>query len=352
MRYFLFITGVLFYLISTITVSQTLTGCTPGSGTTDTIAPPPPPPPPPPPVVPDTITLVRKLEEFYISGNPYQESRTRSFSFYYDNQKRVTAIGLRNHISFQTDTMTTRMFYSGNEKFPYMIIAPSTSSVNTGPPLYDTCWFFMGTNGRLLKDSATDWSYNSTSGQLEQVYPVVRNYSYNGNQTFIEWRGRYHSNVTGFETLRLDTILASADTVLTRANSVFYTSQAWMGSPNTVTQPTVGSFYINPLAKLNISGTIYSLIYTPTVYEILGNRFHVAAHNSNTLAYYLDFFNSKIPARYFMSSYLGGNLLAAGGIQADITVTPWATRTSYPAELFVTMSFGYPGDKFRYKYSY
>ncbi len=349
MRFLLLFAGFLFYLISTVTVSQTLTGCNPGSGTTDTIAPP---PPPPPPVLPDTVTLIRKLEEFYISGNPNQETRVRTFSFYYDNQKRVTAIGLRNHSSFQTDTMTTRMFYTGNEKFPRIIITPSTASVTTGPALYDTCWISTGSNGRPVKDSATDWSYNSTTGQVEHVFPVVRNYTYNGNQTYIEWRGRYHSNVTGFETLRLDTIISTADTLITWANSVFYTSQAWMGSPNTITQASLGSSYLNPLAQLNFSGTFYSLIYTPAVYEILGNRFHIAAHNSNTLAYYLDFYNNKIPARYFMSSYLGSFLLAAGGIQVDITVTPWATRPVYPAELFVTMSFGYPGDKFRYKYTY
>jgi hypothetical protein len=48
-----------------------------------------------------------------------------------------------------------------------------------------------------------------------------------------------------------------------------------------LTQNFIYTGYINPFSQLNISGTIFSLIYTPVTQEILGNSFTKAVWNSN-----------------------------------------------------------------------
>ena len=52
----------------------------------------------------DTISLIRKLEEVYQTTS--YTGATKTFSFYYDNQKRITALGIKNYkTNFDTGTV-------------------------------------------------------------------------------------------------------------------------------------------------------------------------------------------------------------------------------------------------------
>lgn len=111
--------------------------------------------------------------------------------------------------------------------------------------------------------------------------------------------------------------------------------------------------YINPLAKLNISGTIFSLIYKSTMNEILGNSWHKAIWNSNILEYYLDFYSQNIPQSFYLGGFSpGGFLIAAQYDHFTIAITPVQSGSNYPAQIEVKASTGYPDDSFIYKYYY
>ncbi len=60
---------------------------------------------------------------------------------------------------------------------------------------------------------------------------------------------------------------------------------------------------VNPLSKLNISGTPFSLIYTDVKNELLGNSYHPLVYNSNGFAFYLDFLSPFIPNLFYLSGY-------------------------------------------------
>jgi hypothetical protein len=329
-------------------MTQTGSGCSkPAEDPHDTITPPPPPP------VPDTVTYIKKLEETYISGNPNTQHRTRDYNFYYDNQKRLTMVGIKNYGPVLTDSLTTKFFYNGNSQTPYMIIMPNVQNSSVGgPSYYDTTYITYGANNLPVRDSSTDWTWNNITNTLEHKLPLVRQYSYPNNLTAkIDW-----SAMVGWSTqpdlFRRDTVKIGTNGMLQTVKGIWYYDHDAPGS-YTVAENIMPSGITNPLSKLNISGTAYSLIYSPVKEEILGSRFHWVVYTGNPLPYYLDFCSQWIPNSFFLASYNRlGALLNGGSIAFSTEITPWPPRGTYPQEIKVSCTWSLPGDKIQYKYFY
>lgn len=317
------------------------TGCTPDRSTThDTIVPPPPPP------VPDTVTYIKKLEEKFGS------SPSRIFSFYYDAQKRVTHIGLRFYYSSNiSDSFTTRFFYTGSSTNPYEIIRPAPlKSQPGGPTYYDTLWISYNSSNLPVKDSSTDLVYNNNTNLL--VYkPLVRYHSYPNTTTIqTEWYGSFDASNSNLLIRKDTTLLNSVTGTVQKITSRFSNAEhAYGKAENFSVSP-----YVNPLAKLNISGSIFSVVYSPVRNEILGNSFHPAVWNSNGLAQYIDFINQWIPARFYFAAYApdGSTLMGSGAVEMNVQVSPWPPRGTYPASLVVSMVNSLPGVTANYFYTY
>ncbi|HPH31885.1 MAG TPA: hypothetical protein PLB49_08540 [Chitinophagaceae bacterium] len=337
----------LLLIIYGLSISQTFTSCKrPADKPNDTIV-----PPPPPPLPPDTVTLIRRLEETYYQGNPGFTTRFRDYSFNYDAQKRLVSVGLKNHISFITDSLTTRLFYTGNERYPRMIIKAYIYSQQPGPAMYDTTWITLDNQQRPIKDSSTDWSWNTTTNVTEHVFPLVRHYSYNGQQAKIDWLARLGNGST-IDLIRKDSIWMSSDSLLQQSKTQYFNGTIYPGN-YTKAEAFISSQYLNPLALLNISGGLFSPIISPVRDEILGSNFHQSVYNSNPLPYYIDFCNRKLPASFFLVGYNNnGYGMGSGGIYVSTLITPWSVRPSYPSEMKVSMSYSYPDDKVFYKYFY
>ena len=344
---------VTFFIIAALAtlLTQTGTSCQkPADTITDTIAPPPSPPPPP---ITDTVTYVKKIEEFYFSGINAQLRNNRDFTFYYDNLKRVTLVGIKNYGPVLTDSLNTRFFYSGNSIVPYMVIMPQTiASQFGGPSYYDTTWITYGANNLPIKDSCTDWCWNNTTNTLEHRLPLIRQYTYLNNTAIkIDWYATvgWGPNIDIF---RRDTVWRNTNGVFEKLKAHFYYDHDSPGSYTNV-EALIYSGIVNPLSKLNISGPAFSPLYSPVKEEILGSRFHWVVYTGNPLPYYLDFCSAFVPNSFFLASYNRlGSLLNSGAIAFWTEITPWPQRTSYPAEIKVRCSYSLAGDEFRYKYSY
>ena len=330
-------------ILSTILVivfigSAPQTGCSPDRSNLDTI------PSPPPPPVPDTVTYVKTLEEKF--GNTIN----RRFSFFYDAQKRVIQIGIKHYYSNNiTDSFSTRFFYSGNNKHPYQVIRPSTQFSQPGSPTYyDTIWITYNSSGLPVKDSSTDVVYNNTTNQ-PAYKPLLRYYSYPDNNTvFTEWYGSTDAG-NGNLLVRKDTIvLNTTNGVLQKSSSKFLVGLHAVGKAENFT----ASSFVNPLGKLNISGSITSFIYSPTRNEILGNSFHPAVWNSNTLPSYIDFINQLLPSQFYFSAYEPDGSLAGAAQSMNLQISPWLARDTYPASITVVMAGSLPGTTPTYSYSY
>src|SRR6187551_296267 len=87
-------------------------------------APAPVPVPIPPPVI-DTIQYIKRLEQDFVTSNPPVTRRSRAYTFYYDNNKRVTKVGIKNYDQVLFDTATCLLFYTGSNQKPDMIITPN-----------------------------------------------------------------------------------------------------------------------------------------------------------------------------------------------------------------------------------
>lgn len=348
MRKLVAVFPIFLVIISFVFFSQTGTGCKKDAeNKIDSVTPPPPPP------VPDTITYVKKIEETFQQGNPNQQSRTRDYSFYYDNLKRLTRVGIKNYGPVLHDSLTTRFFYNSSSKYPYMIIMPNVNASSlSGPAYYDTTWITYGINNLVVKDSSTDWTYNHTNSSLEHRLPLVRTYTYPNTRTVkIDWSATVGWN-SQIDVFRSDSVATGADSMLVESRSVYYYDHNIPGS-YTKAEAILPSATVNPLSKLNISGTIFSMIYSPTKEEILGSRFHWVVYTGNPLPYYLDFCSKWLPNSFFLTSYNRlGSTLGPGGIAFWTEITPWPQRSSYPQEINVYCSYSLPGNKFIYRYYY
>ena len=293
-----------------------------------------------PPV--DSTSFVQKLEEYYHSGNPNYTNKNRDYTFYYDNSKRVVKVGLKNYSPIGFDTATTLLYYQGAAVKPYMVVVPNTETIS--PVLYDTIYFAYNANNQIIADSSNEL-YNPVTG--ERVFSK-RIYSYpDPSKSYINNFKQFFPG-SPVELFRADTINNSSPSIVTQ-----------LYSPGNVrgnyakTEAFTFSNYINPLSRLNIAGTIFSLIYKPVGWEILGNSWHKAVFNSNGLPYYLDFYSSKIPSLFYLGGFTpGGFLISAQYDVFTITVVPLPGRLNYPSVITVQMSTSYPDDSFIYKYYY
>jgi hypothetical protein len=293
----------------------------------------------------DTVSLIRKLEEVYQTSagtNP-----VKNISFYYDNQKRITTLGIKNY-NVLFDTGTVRFFYAGSQSQPAMVICPNRlySQWGNGTMVYDTSYFFYNTAGQITKDSS--YGLQTSSGNTWRRL-LVRRYNYTAANllTIQMLKDAYNSNIL---------TLYRSDTVTCKPDSTFDNIKvAYPSLANTHNYAMLQAFnysgYLNPLAKLNISGLHYSWVNAPNDMEILGNNNYKTISNTNILAYYIDFVSPSIPTIFFNSAYnsVGGFI---NGDEFDITVLPWTQRTNYPRSVTVTGSSSYTGDKFIYYYSY
>ena len=305
--------------------------------------------PPAPPA--DTVSYVQRLEEYYVQGNPASVQLNRVYTFAYDNLNRVTTVGIRNHSPILFDTATTRLFYTGSSLRPSMIITPNlrTGSPAT-PPLYDTTHFQYDSQARLVKDSVNLWGYYNTSTFRQQRSRRIFFYP-DSSTIIVHWYASVYAGEPA--------TLARQDTIrLTAGKSLDNIKTQFFGLNNNrsnylLTEGFTLDTIINPLAKLNIGGMIFSYVYTPAFAEVLGNSYHKAVYNTNILPAYLDFFSPFLPKLFYMGGFTADGFLIAAQYDAmGVLVTPWQKRSRYPAEISVQGSTSYPGDRFVYKYTY
>ena len=292
----------------------------------------------------DTISLIRKLEEVYQTSS--STSAIKTLSFYYDSQKRITALGIKN---YQTnfDTGTVRLFYSGNNGKPYMVITPNAmiSQWGSGTMAYDTTYFFYNVSSQIIKDSS--YGIQKAGGNTWRRL-LTRLYNYVGNTslTIQTHQKLYNSNTLTLT--RSDTVSYNPDTTFERIKVSYPRSNS---TADAILKGFTYTNIINPLAIINISGLHYSWVNAPNDLEILGNSNYKTVSNTNILPRYIDFASPRLPARFFNSHYnsIGGFI---NGDEFNITIVPWGKRISYPQSITVTGSSSYPGDKFIYNYSY
>jgi hypothetical protein len=299
-----------------------------------------------PPVIKDTITYVTRIEEDYIQDNPTITRRNRDYTFYYDNLKRVIKVGIKNYGGVLFDTATTLLFYTGNSMRPGIVISPEiNNTVN-----YDTTYFTYDGMGRMIKDSSNEIVYNSTAGVYVRR-PKYRTYSYpTATQSLTRWFGHREAS-RPLELVREDTLNHTGDTQIVKLKAQWYYGQQ-LKQNYALAEAFSYTGFINPLSKLNISGTVFSPVYATVYNEVLGNRNHKAADLSNILPYYLDFYSGKLPSQFIIGGFTANDWLL--GAQYDrffIEVTPWTQRPTYPSKITVSASTGL-GSKFVYRYYY
>jgi hypothetical protein len=299
----------------------------------------------------DTVSFVQRLEEFFVQGNPYSMQLNRVYTFTYDQLNRVASVGITNHNHIQFDTATTRLFYTGSNMRPSMIITPNVYTGNAStPPLYDTTYFSYDARNRPVKDSCLLWGYYNTSAMQRRL--TWRSYFYPDSSTIIvHWYAPVFAN--------RPPSLARQDTIeLTATKSLEKSKTQYFGLDNNrsnylMAEGFTADTIINPLAKLNIGGMIFSYLYTPAHAEVLGNSFHKAVYNSNILPAYVDFFSPLLPKSFYLGGFTENHFLI--GAQYDgmsVAVSPWQKRSRYPAEISVRGSTSLPDDRFVYRYHY
>jgi len=307
--------------------------------------------PPDPPVIPDTPSYVKRIVVTYLQDNPRVTRPQSDYTFYYDDLKRVIKVGIKNYSPVLFDTATTLLFYTGNSLKPNKVIAPNTYRSNPGGiVIYDTTYFEYDTYNRILKDSSTQLVYNAATSTYIRM-PLYRNYVYpDATKTSIRWYGHQEGSAP-LSLIREDALDHTLDSQVTNLKTQFYYSE-------TIKQnyATAGTFtytgLINPLSKLNISGTVFSLIYTPVRDEVLGNSYHKAVLNSNIFPYYLDFYSGKIPSSFWLGGYTpNGDLISAQSDYFSIEAIPWTERNTYPSKITVGARTALD-DKVEYRYYY
>ncbi len=327
------------------------TGCTkPLEDTTidSTITPPPSSPP-----VQDTISLVKKLEVLTSLFPDYIPKKHRTYYFSYDNQKRLTQVGIKDYLMTVSDTFTTRFEYTGTNRLPARIIMPDFLKTSIpGQPSYDTTWFYYFADGKLKKDSSNELFYNSATFTLVRR-PLYRNYFFpNVTTSIVDW-------FWTISALEKPTFLRRDSTILRASGEPESIKAQYVQEP----AAGLGSYalahgfrfsdVVNPLSKLNISGTPFSLIYNNVKNELLGNYAHPLVHRGNGFADYLDFISPVLPNIFFIGGYNKFNeMVSSSAAEFSFEITPWTLRPSYPSEVKVTMSTSVAGDKYIYRYLY
>lgn len=336
-------TIIIFFVIAFCSINTSCKKTTPPA-TRDTT----PPPPPPPPT--DTTSYVKKIEETFFQSNPTINSRTRDYNFYYDGQKRVTRVGIKNYGPVLYDSLTTTFSYTVNNQKPSsVILANVTNSGMSGPAYYDTLYFTYDVSGKLIKDSTNELYYNFPLGNFTKT-PIVRLYSYPANLIKVDWYW-VRSQGSSPSLSRTDTV-ATDNTKIINLKTVFF-----LAPPNVFQYAKVEAFIasaiVNPLSKLNISGMPFSYIYSSTKNEILGNSNHYIISGTNILAYYLDFLSPLLPTQFFLTPYNSNGMLIGPQSQFFTTeITPWTLRPKYPELMKVAATTSLPGNKFQYQYYY
>lgn len=150
--------------------------------------------------------------------------------------------------------------------------------------------------------------------------------------------------------IRQDTLDHTNDSLVVKLKSQLYYEQ------NKLNYASAEGFryssLINPLSKLNISGTVFSLIYTPVVNEVLGNSAHKAVNNSNILPYFLDFYSSKVVSTFALGGFTDSDWLIGAQYDAfTFDAIPWSERSTYPSKITVGASTALE-NKFEYRYFY
>jgi hypothetical protein len=312
-----------------------------GPGRTDTVV--------TPPVIKDTPSYVKRIEVTYLQSNPPVTRRQTDYTFYYDSQNRVVKVGIRNYGPVLFDTATTVLLYSGASLKPNVIIAPNTYRSGPGSIVYDTTLFEYDAFNQIIKDSSSQLVFSNAANAWVRK-PVYRYYSYpTTTKTYIRWYGYMEaSRPGGF--IRQDTLDHTSDSQVVKLKSQLYYEQ------NKLNYASAESFkygsLINPLSKLNISGTVFSLIYTPVVNEVLGNSYHKAVLDSNIFPYFLDFYSGKVVSTFYLGGFTASDwLIAAQYDYFVIEAIPWSQRNTYPSKITVGASTALE-DKVEYKYIY
>jgi hypothetical protein len=178
--------------------------------------------------------------------------------------------------------------------------------------------------------------------------PQVRTYKYTDSlSATIDWWGTFNTG-DPLEIVRRDSINA-AGKKLDKIKTLFY-DDINLPANYAMTESFNFSDFVNPLAKLNISGTIFSLFYTSVLGEILGNSYHKAIYNSNILPFYMDFASPNIPLNFYIGGYLSSGYKFSGDA-FDIQITPWTQRSSYPSSISVGATTAL-WDRVVYRYFY
>ena len=180
--------------------------------------------------------------------------------------------------------------------------------------------------------------------------PVTRIYQYSDTITTIRWYGLANPD-SAENIIREDTIQAKGGQ-LQNIKTQFFSTGA-RPENYALTQDFTYTSYINPFSQLNISGTIFSLIYTPVTQEILGNSFTKAVWNSNIIPYYIDFFSSTIPSNFYSGGfYLNGFLIGSTFDDFSIQITADSKYPKLPAQITVNATTALSGDQLTYKFHY
>lgn len=303
-----------------------------------------------PPTPVDTVSYIKKIEAFYSSGQGWIH-KSSDITFYYDSVNRLTQVGFKNYGEVLFDTATSDFYYSGNSTKPYMIISPSTQNDYGMPVFYDTTYFQYNSKNQLVSDSSMDdlWDFATYTFKKR---PAKRVYTYvDSTIATITWYG-VQSLDGPVEILKIDSLDQFNYQHRRNLRSLYHPNVSNMSYYiSTVIQKY--SSYINPLAKLNISGTTFSLIYKANSAEIFGNDLYKVGFNINMIPHYIDFYSDRLPSSFYVGSYNNVPGSSPGGIVTYfINVKPWEKRESYPSEITVMATTSYPGDKMVYKYYY
>jgi hypothetical protein len=305
----------------------------------------------PKPII-DTPIYISKLERgivYGVSSNMPSIRIDDTYSFYYDNNKRLIQVGLRI-ASYGIDTATCRISYSGNSKNPSRIISLNLYQSLGGQTLvYDTTDYTYNANGQLVKDTSSLFAFDHTSGLYYRM-PAKRTYSYQDSTKVIIQKYAVYNFSVGLQIIRSDTIEQSSPGVLTRIWSQFYGAGTRKINAALV-YPGDYSDFVNPLSRLNLPRNIVSSITSPSHKDLLGSEF--AIDNSNVIEspLYLDFYSNKLTSSLGIYSYWLGEVRFPTFMFFSYQIRPYPAKTSYPASLSFAITSNNI-DSIIYQYSY
>jgi hypothetical protein len=290
----------------------------------------------PKPVV-DTPIYISKLERGTLhrnQTNTFDFTSYQTYSFYYDNSKRLTSIGIRYLGGFLLDTATCTISYNGNDTKPSRMILPNKNPGNTSVPVvYDTIFYFYNANGQIIKDTSTFFAYDAnTSSYIRK--PAKKEYFYiDSSRVFIKHYGVYNLSV-GLQVIRIDTIEQIRNREMSRLKSQFFGAGTRKINAGVIDYFGYTS-YVNPLAKLNLPQSINVPIIAPSHFDILGSFFDVDNSSVALIPDYFDFYSNKILSRYVMTSLWNGLTQFPFSSDFQMNITPYQNKPSYPSSITI-----------------